>query len=102
MGWLWRALAGPILWAAMFSLVYALHGAGCNLGWQGRPVLGTDWHHMAMWLAWGAGLVGHGLILWLLPQGTGRPRQLIVLGGWIGLVSTAATLFPVIATSTCL
>jgi hypothetical protein len=101
MNWLWRALAGPILWAAMFLLVYALHGAGCNLGWTDRPAPIADWHHMAMWLAWGAGLILHLVLIRVMPAGQGRPRQLITMGAWIGFVSTLVTLFPVIATSTC-
>lgn len=101
MNWLWRALAGPILWAAMFLLVYALHGTGCNLGWTDRPAPIADWHHMAMWLAWGAGLILHLVLIRVMPAGQGRPRQLITMGAWIGFVSTLVTLFPVIATSTC-
>lgn len=101
MSWLWRALAGPTLWAAMFLLVYALHGAGCNLGWTDRPAPIADWHHMAMWLAWGAGLILHLVLIRVMPAGRGRPRQLITMGAWIGFVSTLVTLFPVIATSTC-
>lgn len=104
MNWLWRALAGLILWAVLFSAVYALHGAGCALGWRRVPVLFTDWHHLAMWLVWGVGLVLHVILLRTMPQGVppGRSRWLIVAGAWIGLGSTLFTLFPVIATSTCL
>lgn len=104
MSWLWRALAGLILWAVLFSAVYALHGAGCARGWTRLPVLFTDWHHVAMWLVWGAGLALHVALLGVMPQGVppGRSRRLIVAGAWIGLVSTLFTLFPVIATSTCL
>lgn len=101
MGWLARALAGPILWGALFSLVYALHGAGCNLGWTDRPVLFTDLHHAAMWVAWLVGLVLHVVLVVILPAGTGRARWVIVAGSWIGLVASVFTLFPVIATSTC-
>ena len=101
MNWLWRALAGPILWAAMFLLVYALHGAGCNLGWTDRPAPHAS--HIAMWCqsAMGAGLILHLVLIRVMPAGRGRPRQLITMGAWIGFVSTLVTLFPVIATSTC-
>ncbi|WP_405404684.1 hypothetical protein [Paracoccus sp. Ld10] len=101
MNWLWRALAGPILWSVMFALIYALHGAGCNLGWTDRHAPIADWHHMAMWLAWAAGLALHLLLIRVMPAGRGRARQLITAGAWIGFVSTLVTLFPVIATSTC-
>lgn len=102
MSWMARALAGPVLWAMLFALVYALHGAGCSLGWAGRPAPVADWHHLAMWTAWGAGLAIHLLLIRVLPVGAGRSRQWIVLGTWIGFVSTLVTLFPVVATSTCL
>nr|WP_111298810.1 hypothetical protein [Paracoccus saliphilus] len=102
MGWLARALAGPILWSGLFSLVYALHGAGCNLGWTDQPFLFTDLHHAAMWAVWLAGLALHLMLVVILPTGTGRARRVIVAGSWIGLVASAFTLFPVIATSTCI
>ncbi|MDO5646654.1 hypothetical protein [Paracoccus sp. (in: a-proteobacteria)] len=101
MGWLARALAGPTLWALMFCVVYALHGMGCNLGWTGRPAPFGDLHHVAMWSAWGAGLALHLALFTLIPREPGRHRTIITAGVWIGLVSTAFTLFPVIATSTC-
>ncbi|RJL04872.1 hypothetical protein D3P06_08830 [Paracoccus aestuarii] len=102
MGWVARALAGPTLWAVLFSVVYALHGTGCNLGWTDRSVLFTDLHHAAMWVAWGLGLVLHGALVVTMPKGQeGRRRWIIVAGAWIGLVSSVFTLFPVIATSTC-
>ncbi|WP_410217366.1 hypothetical protein [Paracoccus sp. (in: a-proteobacteria)] len=99
--WLLRALAGPILWGALFSLVYALHGTGCNLGWTERPVLFSDLHHMAMWAAWIAGLVLHVILVVTMPTGDGVTRRIITLGSWIGLVASAFTLFPVVVTSTC-
>ncbi|MFN3275416.1 MAG: hypothetical protein ACK41U_12150 [Paracoccus sp. (in: a-proteobacteria)] len=101
MGWLWRALAAPLLWAALFSAIYALHGAGCNLGWTGRPAPLSDLHHLAMWLVWGGGLALHLVLIRVLPAGQGRPRRLIVMGTWIGFVSSLFTLFPVLATSSC-
>ena len=101
MGWLARALAGPILWSALFVLIYALHGAGCNLGWTDHPVLFTDLHHAAMWAVWLAGLALHVVLVMILPTGTGRARRVVVAGSWIGLVASTFTLFPVIATSTC-
>lgn len=101
MGWLARALAGPTLWALLFSAVYALHGMGCNMGWAGRPAPLGDLHHFAMWVAWGAGLVLHLLTFALIPPGPPRQRLIIAAGVWIGLVASLFTLFPVIATSTC-
>lgn len=102
MMWLARALAGPVLWAVLFSAVYALHGAGCALGWHQRPAPVADWHHLAMWGVWILGLALHVLLIRILPEGEGRRRRLIVYGAWIGLVSSVYTLFPVVVTSSCL
>lgn len=101
MGWVARALAGPTLWAALFSLVYALHGTGCNLGWTGRTAPVGDLHHFAMWAAWGAGIALHLALFRLIPAEAGRQRTIISAGVWIGLVASLFTLFPVIAVSTC-
>ena len=99
--WMGRVLAGPVLWAVLFAAVYALHGAGCNLGWTDRPLGFTDLHHAAMWAVWIAGLALHVALFVLMPVGQGRARWIIVAGCWIGLVSSVFTLFPVIVTSTC-
>ncbi|MDO5704015.1 MAG: hypothetical protein Q4G49_02950 [Paracoccus sp. (in: a-proteobacteria)] len=101
MGLLARALAGPTLWAVLFSLVYALHGMGCNLGWTGRPAPIGDLHHFAMWVAWGTGIVLHLALFRLIPAGPGHQCRIIASGVWIGLVASVFTLFPVIAISTC-
>ncbi|WP_062763336.1 hypothetical protein [Falsirhodobacter sp. alg1] len=102
MAWMVRALAGPVLWATLFSGVYALHGLGCARGWQQQPVLWGDLHHMALWALWGAGLAGHVMLVRTMPCDQGIRRWLIVAGAWIGLVSSAFTLFPVTILSTCL
>lgn len=102
MGWIARSLAGPVLWAVLFSTVYALHGIGCAAGWPYRPILGSDLHHLTLWSTWGAGLILHVILIIFLPQGTGIKRFLIVSGLWIGLVSSIVTLFPIIALSSCL
>lgn len=103
MGWTTRALAGPVLWAVLFALIYALHGTGCALGWTGRPMPpgGPDLHRGAMLLVWLAGLALHGVLVRALPAGRGRERRIITLTAWIGLVSTLFTLFPVAILTTC-
>lgn len=96
-----RILAGPLLWAALFSAIYALHGLGCALDW---PLLETGFgplHPLSLQLLWGAGLLIHlALVIWNKDD---RPRigQWVRAGNWIGLVASAVTLLPVIATSTC-
>lgn len=49
-----RMTAGLILWAAGFSLLYALHGFGCAAGWQAvslGPATGLGLVLIAAWTA---------------------------------------------------
>ncbi|WP_295046596.1 hypothetical protein [uncultured Paracoccus sp.] len=102
MAWVARMLAGPLLWGALFSAVYALHGLGCAWGWPARATPAGPLHPLAMILLWLAGLALHGaLILWNQGGTNARQAMLIRAGNWIGAVSTAVTLFPVIAVSSC-
>ena len=102
MTWVAQMLAGPVLWGALFSAVYGLHGLGCALGWPARDTPIGPLHPMALILLWLAGLALHGaLILWNRPGGGARQGLLIRSGNWIGAVASAVTLFPVIATSSC-
>ncbi|WEF25197.1 hypothetical protein [Paracoccus sp. S3-43] len=102
MVWVARMLAGPLLWGALFSAVYALHGLGCAWDWPARATPAGPLHPLAMILAWLAGLALHGaLILWNRAEGSARQALLVRAGNWIGAVASAATLFPVIVLSTC-
>ena len=102
MTWVAQMLAGPVLWGALFSAVYGLHGLGCALDWPARDTPMGPLHPVAMILLWLAGLALHGaLILWNRTDGNARQRLLIRSGNWIGAVASAVTLFPVIATSSC-
>ena len=101
MPWLMRFMAGLLLWAVLFSLIYALHGAGCAWGWQARQTPLGALHPLLMRLVWLAGLGLH-LALILRPAGHGpRGRRLIRLGDWIGLSASFVTLLPLMVSSTC-
>ncbi|GHG30877.1 hypothetical protein [Paracoccus aerius] len=100
--WMARVLAGPILWGALFSGIYGLHGLGCGLDWPNRETPLGALHPLAMIGAWLLGLALHAaLIRWNRALGDARQAMLVRAGNWIGAVASAATLFPVIATSTC-
>lgn len=102
MAWVARMLAGPVLWGALFSAVYGLHGLGCALEWPARATPFGPLHPVGMILLWLAGLALHGgLILWNRMPGTGRQDLLVWSGNWVGAVASAVTLLPVIFTSTC-
>ncbi|WP_127107712.1 hypothetical protein [Pararhodobacter zhoushanensis] len=100
--WLLRVIAGPLVWAAGFSAVYALHGIGCARGWPGVITpLGTL-HDGALIGALVVALIAATLIFVRRPRPPMAPEdRLIAYGAWIGLISVAFTLFPVIAVNTC-
>ena len=94
-------LAGPMIWAVTFSLVYALHGAGCAWGWPEVDVGFLSLHRLAMLAAWGAGLlVGAGLVV-ALPRRAAFRDWLPRACAWVGLVATFFTLLPIVVTSSC-
>lgn len=106
MRWLGLSLAGPGIWAAGFTLVYALHGAGCAQGWTDIAVAGAvSLHALLLWSAWLATLAAGGLLLARLPaaapKAPGLVRALPRAGAWIGLGATAFTLLPVALATSC-
>jgi len=102
-GMLWLAwlIAGPTLWAAIFTAVYALHGLGCALGWPALSLGPLDLHRGMMGLVWLLGVAALGALLIFAPAGTARETRLPRLGLWIGLVATIYTLLPVVVTTSC-
>ena len=104
MKWLALSLAGPGIWAAGFAGVYALHGAGCALGWPGTALAaGLDLHRAVLWAGWLTTLAAGFLLLTRLPLvADGRlVHQLPRAGAWIGLTATLFTLLPVAVATSC-
>ncbi|MCC5982890.1 MAG: hypothetical protein JJU42_00875 [Rhodobacteraceae bacterium] len=99
------SLAGPGIWAAGFTLVYALHGTGCARGWPEAAAMGpVTLHAAALWAGWLVTLATGALLLRLLPAvgaGAGLRRDLPRAGAWIGLGATLFTLLPVAVASSC-
>lgn len=98
MRWVALTLAGPMLWAVLFSAVYGLHGGLCA-GVAGPEGLGTA--RLPLIALWLAGLVAHAMLIRALPQGPTLTARLPRLGGWIGLIASAFTLFPVLFITSC-
>jgi phage shock protein PspC (stress-responsive transcriptional regulator) len=93
---LMRAIAGLIVWAVAFCVVYGLEGMACGLGWPPgtmRTVL------VASWLAFVAG--GVALLPWLRARDEGLAERLALPMGIVGVVSTLWTLFPVAFSAQC-
>ncbi len=102
MRWLGWTLASPILWAALFSAVYALHGIGCAQGWTVVATPLGPLHQVAMVILWLGGLILHALILLRLRGGgAARTDRLPRMGAWIGFVASLVTLSPLVLISTC-
>ncbi|MFV3077069.1 hypothetical protein [Niveispirillum fermenti] len=103
MTWPLRALLGPLLWAVGFSLLYAVHGAGCAWGWPAVATPLGSLHHVILILLWVLFLAGGlALALWLgRKQGNGRAAEIVRIGAWTGLGATLLTLFPVLGISSC-
>jgi hypothetical protein len=103
-------LAGLIGWSAAFLLLYGLHGLGCANGWDRIELGPTNVQRGVQVGTWLACLPLLACLAWRLRamrlSSTGGPgeRWLAALAetlGWVGLVATAFTLFPVLATSVC-
>ncbi|WP_114966541.1 hypothetical protein [Alkalilacustris brevis] len=101
MSFLARSLAGPMIWAVTFSVVYALHGAGCALGWDGVSAGPVSLHRAALVGSWALGLIAGAALLLRLPASGGVQSGLPRAGAWTGLVATLFTLFPVLVISSC-
>jgi len=101
MRWVMLTLAGPTLWAVLFSAVYALHGTGCARGWNSIDTGPGTLHMTAMTGLWLFGLLLHLGLLMTLPGGSLRQQRLPRLGAWIGLIASLMTLAPILLTSTC-
>lgn len=89
------ALWGPGLWALAFVVVYALQGTGCALGWP------AGLHRGGLALVWVLALAGGAWLVRRAPKGQDTRARLDRAGAWIGLISTAFTLFPLVLLRLC-
>lgn len=99
-----RSVAGLILWAVAFSVIYGLQGLSCALGWDSLGPAGLSAARIIL-IATYAGFIG--LLAWLcwrLRPST-SPRNflgsLAFASAVIGLISTIYTGLPVLALSIC-
>lgn len=99
MRWLALTLAGPMIWAATFTLVYALHGVLCA-SVAGPEGLGTA-ARLGLIAAWTLGLAAFLPVFMALRHGNAVTDRWPRYGAWIGLVATIYTLFPVTIITSC-
>lgn len=93
-----RACTGLILWAAVFSLLYAVEGMGCANGWTPGVLRATL---VAIWLT-SVALLGWLAWRWWPKRGDVMTEWLAGAIAIIGLVSTIWTGFPVALLSACI
>jgi len=100
-------VAGFVIWASAFSLLYAALSAGCAFGWNGVRVGDLDLNRlvlMAIWIGHLLLLVGLQIYCLLLPKladdSTGTFTRRIAIGStaaalvatiWTGIVIPAVT-----------
>ena len=93
-----RACSGLIVWAVLFSLLYAIEGIGCAQGWDATALRGVL---VAIWLV---GIAG--LIALVIRAHRHRDRDLMARLSFrvalSGLVATIITGVPVATLSLCL
>lgn len=94
---LWRAAAGPGLWAAGFSILYGIHGIGCSGQWERTLLVGTI---IALWMLL---VVAAGLVVWwtsrLMP---GVERRIATTCAASGFAAMVVTGLPALTVSACL
>lgn len=100
-----RIFAPLLVWLALFSGVYGLHGLGCALGWPGVDAGPTSLHRAALLAGWCGAILLQVLVLIALirPLGSQRPfvRGITITLGVTAVVATVWTLFPVAFVSSC-
>jgi hypothetical protein len=100
-----RIFAPLLLWLALFSGVYGLHGIGCGLGWPDASVGPWPLHRTALVAAWIGAVALQALLLLVLarPLESGRPfvRRVSLTLAVSGVVAVCWTLFPVVFASSC-
>lgn len=97
-----RMVSGLVLWTAGLSVLYALHGLGCALGWTGSSVFGLTQIKALLIAVWLGLVAAHaGLIVWLLRYRESQIDRIGIANGWIGFFATMVGGFPVLAISSC-
>jgi hypothetical protein len=101
-----RILIAPLVWLALFSGVYGLHGLICGHGIDGLLFGIVSLQRSLMVAAYGlAILVQAGLLAALYARRFASPSPFTGFvsraTGWVGLVATVWTLLPTVTTTYC-
>lgn len=100
-----RIMTPMLLWLALFSGVYGLHGIGCGLGWTEVDFGVLTLHRTALLSAWGAAGLLQALLLAALARPLRSPRPFVqgvsLKLSVAGLFATAWSLFPLVFATSC-
>jgi hypothetical protein len=102
-----RALSGLLLWAAGFSLLYALHGLGCGLGWGTAELPGYfPGLNLGLVSAWLLLLACAGWLVRLATRAYARDGDSVLsrtqlVSAWAGLAGLFLTGAPVLLSAHC-
>lgn len=92
-----RAVAGLILWAVGFSIVYGIHGLACANTERAEADV-YRWIILATWCATIAGSAG---LVWRERGAGDFAGRLALAGATIGLCATVATGIPILVFPVC-
>jgi len=98
---LFRILIAPLIWFAAFCAVYGLHGVICGTGLSG-VMFGLPLARVMLVAAYGGAIAVQALLLLVLYRHSDASplvRFVSRATGWVGLVATIWSLFPVVVTS---
>lgn len=102
-----RIVSGFLLWLALFSAIYGLHGLGCMQSWSATALAGTSLFRVALVTAAAVAVLMQIGVLWALQTAPLRSASPFVqsVSTWLALAAVVAqawALFPVIVLSACL
>lgn len=96
-----RAVAGLLLWAITFNLLYGVHGIGCASGWDGRMLGPFSLYRVAMVTVWLLGTAATVAWYWHERHATGFVGGVTRGVAMIGIVATIVTGLPVVVFPAC-
>ncbi len=98
-----RMVAGLVLWALVFTVLYSLHGVGCERGWAEAQLTALSLHRAVLLAVWifgtAAGLALALAVDWRRERMTERVGYWMA---WTGAVSIFASGLPVAMLPDCL
>lgn len=96
-----RAIAGLILWAIAFSMLYGLHGLGCALGWDRQSVGPFTLFRLSLIATWIVAVAAAAGLCWFEWGKRGAVARLSLTIAGIGLAGTILIGTPVLFFPAC-